>query len=269
MVIPEGKFDPAELHPRYMLLSYHKKATASSALPGHGADKAVDESIQSCWCAEGSSGEWLQLDLSRVYEPHAVQINFADCEVPVIKMPPEQCALPGATGGRYIDSGKDLRTRYLLEGSLDGSSWFMVADKSAADTDLPHDYLVLPEHTALRYLRLTGVQFPYGSRLAVSGLRVFGLGDGQQPAAVERVTVRMADRNRTARLSWPEVAGAMGYNVRFGIAPDKLYSSCQLYGDTSVTLTTLNGDQAYWFAVDSFNENGITPGKVLPMERKA
>jgi hypothetical protein len=61
----------------------------------------------------------------------------------------------------------------------------------------------------------------------------------------------------------------MGYNVRFGIAPDKLYSSCQLYGDTSVTLTTLNGDQAYWFAVDSFNENGITPGKVLPMERKA
>ena len=105
--------------------------------------------------------------------------------------------------------------------------------------------------------------------MAVSGLRVFGLGDGQQPAAVERVTVRMADRNRTARLSWPEVAGAMGYNVRFGIAPDKLYSSCQLYGDTSVTLTTLNGDQAYWFAVDSFNENGITPGKVLPMERKA
>lgn len=269
MVIPEGKFDPAELRPRYMLLSYHKKATASSALPGHGADKAVDESIQSCWCAEGSSGEWLQLDLGRVYEPHAVQINFADCEVPVIKMPPEQCALPGATGGRYIDSGKDLRTRYLLEGSLDGSSWFMVADKSAADTDLPHDYLVLPEHTALRYLRLTGVQFPYGSRLAVSGLRVFGLGDGQQPAAVERVTVRMADRNRTARLSWPEVAGAMGYNVRFGIAPDKLYSSCQLYGDTSVTLTTLNGDQAYWFAVDSFNENGITPGKVLPMEKKA
>ena len=57
----------------------------------------------------------------------------------------------------------------------------------------------------------------------------------------------------------------MGYNVRFGIAPDKLYSSYQVYGETWVHMITLNADQKYYYAIDSFNENGITPGIVNPM----
>ena len=66
----------------------------------------------------------------------------------------------------------------------------------------------------------------------------------------------------TCRISWEPSADADGYNVRFGIAPDKLYSSYQVYGASQVRLTTLNADQQYYFAMDSFNENGITSGKI-------
>ena len=33
-------------------------------------------------------------------------------------------------------------TRWKLEGSLDGNTYFMIEDKSEAETDLPHDLVV-------------------------------------------------------------------------------------------------------------------------------
>ena len=261
VVVPEGRFDADEIVPRYMLLSYRKPVRASSSLEGHPAKLAVDESIRTWWCASGCAGEWLEVDLEKEYAPHSIQLNFADEGIPVKEFPGEPHAAPGACGERYIDSGKDLRTRYLLEGSLDGKSWFALDDQSQAETDLPHPYILLPEGTRLRYVRLTGVERPYGSRLAVSGLRVFGLGDGEKPMPVKRGQTVMED-TMTCRISWEPSADADGYNVRFGIAPDKLYSSYQVYGASQVRLTTLNADQQYYFAIDSFNENGITSGKI-------
>ena len=152
-----------------------------------------------------------------------------------------------------------------LEGSLDGTAWFTLDDRSAADTDLPHPYLILPEGTRLRYVRLTGVERPYGSRLAVSGLRIFGLGNGEKPAPVVSARSKRTDKGLSCQLSWPASSGAMGYNVRFGIAPDKLYNCQQVYGETKTLLISLNGGQDYWFAVDAFNENGVTAGEVLQM----
>ena len=121
----------------------------------------------------------------------------------------------------------------------------------------------MPDGTKLRYLRLTGVERPYGSRLAVSGLRVFGLGDGTKPEQVRTVQIRRKDRGMTAVLRWPKSERAIGYNVRFGIAPNKLYSSYQVYGDNKVKIFTLNVGQTCFFAVDAFNENGVTKGVVL------
>ena len=70
---------------------------------------------------------------------------------------------------------------------------------------------------------------------------------------------------RSCRIQWQEIPGAMGYNVRFGIALDKLCSSYQVYGENRVHMITLNADQKYYYAIDAFNENGITPGTVKPM----
>lgn len=65
---------------------------------------------------------------------------------------------------------------------------------------------------------------------------------------------------RNVKLSWKKQTGAIGYNIRFGTAKDKLYRNYQVYCDTNLTIRSLNRDQKYWFAIDAFGENGVTRG---------
>ena len=51
--------------------------------------------------------------------------------------------------------------------------------------------------------------------------------------------------------------------MRYGIAPDKLCMSWMVYGAEEVKLTTLIKGQEYYVCVESFNENGITPGQII------
>lgn len=263
VTVPAGKFDIDTLAPQYMLLSYKKPVTASSAIPGHGPELSVDESIRTWWCAEGCKGEWIQVDLGDIYAPHSIQLNFSDEGVPLLQVD-KALRSDMMTNNRYTDSGLEHRTRYILEGSLDGESWFCIRDLSKADTDLSHPYFLLEEGSKMRYVRLTGVEVPYGSRLAVSGIRVFGLGNGEKCAAVAVSACAMEDP-MTCSLRWQGVPGAQGYNVRYGIAPDKLYNSWLVYDHNEVLISTLNADQKYYYAIDAFNENGITPGEVKAM----
>jgi len=53
--------------------------------------------------------------------------------------------------------------------------------------------------------------------------------------------------------------------VRYGSATDKLYQSWLVYGANEVRLSTLIKGQSYYIRVDSFNENGVTPGDVIEM----
>ena len=39
-----------------------------------------------------------------------------------------------------------------------------------------------------------------------------------------------------------------------------------MYDADEVTLSTLTAGQEYYICVDSFNENGITPGKIFKLE---
>lgn len=256
IVLPEGKFDSRKLLPHYMLLSYRKQAEASSSLEGHGTELALDEDIRSWWCAEGSAGEWYRLDLGKVYEPHSIQINFAEEGIPRITHHPDI-----EKHGRYVDDGKNLRTRYTVEGSIDGENWEMLIDASETEEDRSHPYWILPEGTRLRYLRVTAVELPYGSRFSLSGLRVFGMDDGKKP---EKVTAVQAERldSMTAFIRWEPAEGAMGYNVRYGISADKLYTSYLIYENNQLLLPGLNAGQNYFLCVDSFNESGVTQGEV-------
>ena len=64
-------------------------------------------------------------------------------------------------------------------------------------------------------------------------------------------------------LSWNSQPDTTGYCIRIGIAPDKLYNSILLYGQNSYRITFLNQEtKTYYYAVDAFNEQGITEGKV-------
>jgi hypothetical protein len=213
----------------------------------------VDENIRTWWSAAGNKpGEWLQIDLGALKTIHAVQINFAEQGVTAMNRTPE------------------FAQRYLLEFSSDGKSWQTLVDKRANPRDVPHDYLELLKPVTARYLRLTDAGTPGGGNFSVRGLRAFGFGDGKPPAPVEQLTVdrsteKVPEKRRSAQLSWPASSGADGYIVRFGVAPDALWNQYEIRGVTSLILHSLNATPGYWFAVDSFNENGVTEFKGRPV----
>lgn len=256
--IPEGKFEPRTLRPKWMLLSYNKKATASSSEKGHSPEFAVNEDVRTCWCAKRSQGEWIQLDLGEQYQVHAIQINLADVDVPVKKVD-KNLKSDITTNSRWIDLDQNRRVRWLLESSLDSRNWTVLIDKRNSVTDFANDYIELETATHVRYLRLTAEELPYDEKFAVSGLRVFGKGNMPAPQAAQTVRAEYTDA-MTAKVTWKAVPDAIGYNVRFGIAPDKLYLSHMVYGNNEVLLTALNAGQDYYVCVDSFGEGGITEG---------
>jgi len=145
-----------------------------------------------------------------------------------------------------------------VEVSDDGNAWRTL---ERVERECSNGYYEYPDGVTARYVRITGSALPYGQPLRISGLRVFGKGDGEKPAPARASAVRLDDLD--ARIAWEPIPGAQGCNVRYGVAPDKLYHSWLVYGVNEVTLSTLIKGQRYFVRVDSFNENGITPGEVI------
>ena len=240
--------------PAWMLLSVGKTAAASSFVPGHEPDKATEENVQSWWqAASNDREEWLRVDLGKRFTVHAVQINFADDRIDV-PCPGE--IRPGSQA-RYIDEAEHT-TQWKLEGSLDGESWFVVEDKSEAETDLSHDLILREEGFGARYLRLSDMAVPFAQAPCVSGLRVFGLGDGEKPAEPVFTAARMGDLDMIVQIA--EQSEALGYTILFGSSPDKLYHSYMVFSGGTQGIGDLVEGQPCYVRVDAFNENGITHG---------
>ena len=66
---------------------------------------------------------------------------------------------------------------------------------------------------------------------------------------------------RNATVRWRAVPGATGYNVRWGIRPDRLSLAYQVFADrgTELELRALNVGVGYHVAVEAFDENGVSP----------
>jgi hypothetical protein len=244
--------------PEWMLLSYKKPAKASSNDDHKTPDLATDENVQTWWRAETSnSGEWLEVDLGKECQVNAIQINFADDELSLSL--PENVSLTGDSQlPRWIDDKQQV-TRWQLEGSLDGVNYWMIEDKSEVETDLPHDLIVCEEGIKTRYIRLTVIELPYKQTACVSGLRVFGIGEGNKPEAATEIQIvgrSMLDID----VSWK--GKATGYVVLWGHQPDKLYHSYQVFTD-HVSIGGLVAGQETYLRIDSFNENGITKGEII------
>ena len=245
--------------PAWMLLSVGKAVTASSFVPKHEPEKATEENVQTWWrAASNSRDEWLCVDLGKIFDIHAVQVNFADDKLD-IRCPGE--IRPGSQA-RYIEE-QDYATQWKLEGSSDGERWFMIEDKSDAQTDLSHDLIVREHGFAARYLRLSDMAVPYGQNPCVSGLRVFGLGDGEKPAAPAFTAARTGDLDMTVMIS--EKPDALGFNILFGASPEKLYHSYMVFAAGSHRIGALIKGREYYVRVDAFNENGITEGKCVKL----
>lgn len=254
MAVEQVKEDPWA-KPEWYLLSYQKAMTASSSEEGREPSFATDENIQTWWRAAGNQpGEWISMDLGEVKDVRAVQINFADDKIDV--------PLPGERQGeRYIDPSQH-KTRWLLEASADGTNYFVLADKSDAETNLPHDFVVKEEGVQIRYLKLTVFEVPYNQNPCISGFRVFGLGNGEKPSAPQYQAERTGTMDM--RITIEPQTDAVGYNVLWGFAPDKLYHSCMTFTPEQNIGALVEGETVY-VRVDAFNENGITEGSVRPL----
>lgn len=245
--------------PAWMLLSVGKAATASSFVPGHEPSMAVEENVQTWWRAAGNSrNEWLCVDLGKRFKVNAVQINFSDDR---IDTPCPGEIRPGSQA-RYIDEAERI-TQWKLEGSVDGEKWFVIEDKSDSETDLSHDLIIREEGIDIRYLRLSDMAVPFEQAPCVSGLRVFGLGDGEKPAEPIFSAARTGDLDMTIQIR--EQKDALGYNILFGSSPEKLYHSYLIFKAGSQRVGALIKGREYYVRVDAFNENGITKGQCVKL----
>lgn len=225
----------------WMLLSYGKPVKASSQLESYPVENVTDENLKTFWVAgKNDDKQCVEIDLEEVSDVYALQLNFFDYE---------------ETG--FWGRMPNLRQRYLVEASVDGARWRVLVDYRNSFRDAPHNYIELDQPIEARYIRYRHHYVP-GKNLAMGNIRVFGLGRGKKPATVKGFTVVREADERNVRISWKAVKGAQGYNVLWGVAPDKLYSSWMVYGDNSLDLRALTVGQKYYFAIEAFNENGIS-----------
>ncbi len=239
--------NPESFFKGWMLLSYNKPVTVSSTLDTVKTkpEYAVNEEIRDWWSAKtGDKGEWIAVDLQGKPTINAIQINFTDVDTKTLGRPAEQKGY-----------------QYYIESSDDNKTWKTVIDKSTSNEDLPHPYFELTKPIKAQFIRVMNVNTPDG-KFAISGLRVFGIGAGKKPAALTDFTIKRDEKDGcVVKLSWEKVAAATGYNIRYGIAKDKLYQNYMVYDKTEATIRSLVKGTHYWFTIDVFGENGVTKGK--------
>jgi hypothetical protein len=257
--IKTGKTPFAE--PDWMLLSYKAKVTASSYAESNPPANISDENIRTWWKAgTNESGEWVLMDLGQNCTINAVQVNFADDNISAAM--PEGAVMNWAVFPRYIDERKHI-TKWKLEASENGTDFFTVEDKSQAETNLPHDFIISNEGFHAEYLKLTVYQVPFGEPACVSGLRVFGKADGEKPQVPSFKAQRLGDLDMEISI---DDNNADGYNILWGHAPDKLYHSYMVF-DQKVKIGALVKGQDYFVRLDAFNKCGITKGSVTALKK--
>ena len=225
----------------WMLLNYKKPVLVSSTYGNYATNNAVDESIKTYWsAATANKGEWIQTDLGNISAVHAVQINYADQDA------------------TFLGKTTDQFHQYKLYYSTDGIKWNLLVDKADNKTDVPHDYIELPKPVPARYIKLENIHVPSG-KFAISGLRVFGSGNGAKPDAVkEFVVLRTEKDKRSAWLKWSPVDNAYAYNIYLGNYPDKLYTCIMVHDANDYYYKGMDLKKTYYYRIEAINENGVS-----------
>jgi hypothetical protein len=246
--MPRKKIDDVDsLFTGWMLLSYRKPATASSTVGEFAPNRVTDENPQTFWLASSKNpGENLTVDLGAAKSVRAVQVNYTDYK-----------------SGRFADA-PDIYTEFELQHSVDGQTWQPLARPDGLRRDRPNAYIELPQPVRTRFVRFVHGHIG-GANLAISDLRVFGNADGRAPSQPSAVVGRRHQDQRDATIRWAKVPGAVGYNIRFGIRPDRLTLTHQLWADElgsgatlQKELRSLNVGVPYYVAVEAFNETGVS-----------
>lgn len=225
----------------WFLLNYQKPVEVSSTLGGYHANLSVDEDIRTYWSAKtGDKGEWIKTDLGEVATVHAIQLNYADQDA--------------STLGKATNQFH----QYILYHSVDGKKWEVLIDKSKNQKDVPHDYVELETPIKTRFIKLENIKMPQG-KFAISGIRVFGKGNGNKPEKVKQFMVLRTEKDkRSAWIRWSPVDDAYAYTIYYGTHPDKLYNNIMVYQDNQYWFKGMDKEKTYYYTIEAINENGIS-----------
>jgi len=214
-----------------MLLNYNKPVQVSSTLGSYTANNAVDEDIKTYWsAATGNSGEWITTDLGNSSTVNAMQINYADQDA------------------EFLGKSQNVYHQYKLLYSTDNKNWKVLMDKSDNKTDVPHDYIELPAPVTARYIKLLNLHMPTG-KFAISGLRVFGNGNGAKPDTVKNFIVLRTEKDkRSAWIKWQLANDAYAYNIYTGTSPDKLYNCIMVHNTNQYFFKAMDKDLPFLFS---------------------
>ncbi|MDP4262756.1 MAG: discoidin domain-containing protein [Bacteroidota bacterium] len=241
--LPSLQGEGSGVRPNWMLLNYNKPITVSSTLGGFHANNANDEDIKTYWsAATGDKGEWIQTDLGNTSTVNAIQINYADQDV----------------DSNRLGKWNDQYHQYKLYSSSDGKKWNVLVDKSNNKTDVPHEYVELEKPVQARFIKLENIHMPTG-KFAISGLRVFGNGNGAKPDAVRTFFVLRTEKDkRSGWIKWNPVSNAYAYNIYYGTAPDKLYNCIMVLQNNEYWFKAMDKLKTYYFSIEAINENGVS-----------
>lgn len=202
---------------------------------------ALADDRQSAMGSCGAAGEPAHMVTGRVEQVRAVQVNYADYR-----------------SNRFA-SDSSVYTQFRIASSVDRTRWRVIGDLARERRDRPNASIELPAAVRARYIRYEH-RHVGAANLAISDIRVFGKGGGAAPPTPGALSaVRDADA-RNARIGWSSVPGVVGYNVRWGIAADRLYQSYQRFADVGHTLDlrALTVGRNYYVAIETFDENGVS-----------
>jgi len=177
-------------------------------------------------------------DLSEIF---AIQINYADQDV------------------EFLGKSSGVFHQYIIYGSVDGNKWEIMVDKRNHRKDTPHDYLQLSNPKKYRYVKLENRKMPTG-KFALSGFRIFGHAAIAKPEPVKNfIVLRTVKDKRSAWLKWNPIDNAYAYQIHYGTAPDKKYTSILVHDQNEYWLKTLDALKTYYFSIEALNEAGVSP----------
>ncbi len=246
--LPDSKWsDQNDLFTGWMLLSYKKPVAVSSVKDTFNAQHITDENPHTFWVANtNKTGEFATIDLQKIYDVKALQIHYTDYK------------------SNIYYNGEKVYIQMKFYASTDGKNWQLIFDNSDVKEDHPHAYIELSQAVKARFIKFENVYVPTPN-LAISDVRVFGNGNGHPPLTPANLKVQRHKDQRDATITWDAVPGAVGYNILWGIAPDKLYQTYQVWADagTTLELRALNVGVDYFYAIEAFDENGVSTKSIV------
>ena len=107
-------------------------------------------------------------------------------------------------------------------------------------------------------------EVPFHVPPCISGLRVFGKGNGKKPAQADYSARRTGNLDFIVSEKSPDT---QGFNIFGGNDESHLYHNCLVMGHSlkDKRIGALGKGRKYTVRVDTFNENGITEGKMTQL----